>query len=103
MTNGNKIETHAFQPRIERPVSQPYQSPPSNGICFDFHRGRCYFRNCKFIHICLDCKGELAEKQCPRNATFHNIPENKNTSAQQSHNKMSAESQRPFRGPCKRR
>ena len=102
MTNTNKIDSQLPQTRMG-PVGQLNQSRPTRGICFDFHKGKCYFKNCKFSHICLACKGEHAEKQCPRNPTLQSIPEQVNTFTKQQQGNMPSESQRLFRGPFKRR
>lgn len=102
MTNSGKTEFQASQTRIGT-LGQPNQPRPSRGICFDFNKGRCYFKNCKFSHICLACKGDHAEKQCPRNPNLQNIPENTHTSGQPTQTNMTPELQKPFRGPFRRR
>ena len=106
MTNAGKIESQASQTRMGN-LGQPNQPRPSRGICFDFNKGRCYFKNCKFSHVCLACKGEHMEKQCPRNPNLQNIAENTNTGPQPTQittqiNKT-PEPHKPFRGPFKRR
>ena len=100
MTNTNKIDSQLPQTRMG-PVGQLNQSRPTRGICFDFNKGKCYFKNCKFSHICLACKGEHAEKQCPRNPTLQSIPEQVHTFTKQQQGNMPSESQRLFRGPFK--
>ena len=58
MTNTGKIESQASQTRMGS-LGQPYQPSPLRMICFDFNKGRRYFRNCRFSHICLACKGDI--------------------------------------------
>lgn len=103
MTNTSSVETQIPQTKLSTGLSGHYnQSRPARGICFDFNKGRCYFKNCRFSHICLACKGEHAEKQCPHNITLQNIPENSSTNAQPGQSNV-AQSQKPFRGPPRRR
>lgn len=95
MTNTNRLETIGFQPKAGF-IGQSGQSRPMLGICYDFNKGRCYFRNCKFSHICLACKGEHGEHQCSRVVASQNVSQN-SPKAQENSQKSS------FRGPFKRK
>lgn len=61
----------------DRPTSQPYRQfaqPRPNfgpqrrvsGVCFDYNKKECYFRACKYAHLCQACKGEHPAFKCPR-------------------------------------
>ena len=56
MTNTNKLETTAFQSKPSF-VGQSNQSRLTLGVCFDYNKGKCYFKNFRFSHVCLACKG----------------------------------------------
>ena len=102
MTNTNKIETQASQIRIGFP-GQSNQSRPTRRICFGFNKGRCNFKNCRYSHIYLACKGDHAEKQVSSQYHFTEhtyrtkIQKNIHTNAQPD-NRVT----RPFRGPFSR-
>ena len=92
MTNTNKIETQASQIRMGFP-GESNQSRPTRGVCFDYNKGRYYFKNCWFSHIWRACKGDHTEKQCPRNIILQNIPMHSKASEtrQQSHKGLSVD------------
>ncbi|MEW8544393.1 MAG: hypothetical protein AB2693_12740, partial [Candidatus Thiodiazotropha sp.] len=98
MTNTNKLEANTFQFKPSF-AGQSNQSRLTLGICFDFNKGKCYFKNCRFSHVCLACKGDHPENQCPRQS--QNFQQNAFTAKKNPDTDQNQRSS--FRGPFKRK
>ena len=60
----NELWWRCVQVKDDLSVSQVRSVGASSGICREYNKGFCGFRNCRFVHSCLSCGGRHSLRTC---------------------------------------